>query len=73
MPAGLANSGSKRIVACVAVLAAAWLTYAGGKHELASRYAVSQNGSVPPASNRIILNLYPIYIPAQATYSRYMP
>jgi tetratricopeptide (TPR) repeat protein len=43
MPPGFANSGLKSIAACVAVASAVWLSYAGGKHGLASHYALSSN------------------------------
>jgi tetratricopeptide (TPR) repeat protein len=33
----------RRIAACIAVVAAIWLSYAGGRHELASHYARSSN------------------------------
>src|SRR5580700_6897391 len=43
MPAGFPNSPPKWIAAFLAIAAAIWLAYAGGKHELASYYALSSN------------------------------
>jgi tetratricopeptide (TPR) repeat protein len=43
MPPGFSNSAAKRAAAFLAILAAAWLCYAGGKHELASHYALSSD------------------------------
>jgi tetratricopeptide (TPR) repeat protein len=43
MPEGLTNSARRMTAAFVAVLAAVWFLYAGGKHELASHYAASPN------------------------------
>ena len=41
MAEGPANPASRRIVAIVAIAAAAWFCYAGGRHALASHYAGS--------------------------------
>jgi tetratricopeptide (TPR) repeat protein len=43
MLAGSPISGPKRLAAFLAIAAAIWLSYAGGKHELASHYALSSN------------------------------
>ncbi len=53
MPPGSANSGLKWIAACVAVVSAVWLFYAGGKHELASHYALSSNSENWERATRI--------------------
>jgi tetratricopeptide (TPR) repeat protein len=43
MAQGNANSAPRIAAAFVAILAAVWFLYAGGKHELASHYAASSN------------------------------
>jgi tetratricopeptide (TPR) repeat protein len=43
MSAGSPNSAAKWTTAILAILGAAWLCYAGGKHELASHYASSSD------------------------------
>jgi tetratricopeptide (TPR) repeat protein len=43
MSAGSPNSAAKWTTAILAILSAAWLCYAGGKHELASHYASSSD------------------------------
>jgi tetratricopeptide (TPR) repeat protein len=40
---GSANSAQRRTAAIIAIVAAVWLCYAGGKHALASHYAASSN------------------------------
>jgi tetratricopeptide (TPR) repeat protein len=43
MPEGSANPTRQRTVAVIAIVAAIWFCYAGGKHALASHYAASSN------------------------------
>ena len=53
MPAGPAHSAPKRLAACVAVVAASWLCYAGGRHELASHFARSSSSEGLGRATRI--------------------
>ena len=43
MPPGFANSAAKNIAVFLSLLAAAWLSCAGGQHEIANHYAASAN------------------------------
>ena len=43
MPEGSANPARRWTAAVIAIVAALWFCYAGGKHALASHYAVSSN------------------------------
>jgi tetratricopeptide (TPR) repeat protein len=43
MPEGSANPARRRTAAVIAIVAAVWFCYAGGKHALASHYAASSN------------------------------
>jgi tetratricopeptide (TPR) repeat protein len=43
MPEGATNPTLPRVVAVIAIAAAAWFCYSGGKHALASHYALSSN------------------------------
>lgn len=43
MPEGSANPARRRTAAVIAIVAAVWFCYSGGKHALASHYAASSN------------------------------
>jgi tetratricopeptide (TPR) repeat protein len=53
MSAGSPNSASKWVAAFLAIIAAMWLMYAGGKHELASHYTLSSNSANWERATRI--------------------